>query len=572
MSIAFVELGTHSGNTSPLEFPTSNLSSLAENQVAVAVVKCAKLGEIPTITAPSGWEEIGQAPTGSNAAVAIFVHRVTDSEPSTWDFAWDASGTYTCYVKIATYSGCATTGDLYADYSDDAYTVDDTTLRAGAVTATAMNVLVAAGAFVTGTVSPPSGWTERVDANQCMIADKAVDAGDTGNIDFTLSSATSYKHCVLVALRPVPEPPNTPVVSTPSDDDEIVPGETVNLTATATDPEGDDVLYRWKYAKDGGADVAIGDTSPAVSSGTPDTYEWDTSGLEPGSYVLKCWAVDDNGFETPAYDSVTVALRHVEITAPVDESSTVSGTVIFTGRGYLTTAGDVALRWEVDTNETPDSGADDYQTFDSVYGDQGESLSMGLSLEKGTWYFRACTLDTDTPVNTSDWSPTYTLYVLEEIRLLSGDAVKSTILNVANKIYARVKGTAIVETATYDEEGDPLRYSASPREDLVILPEGDSTAAAAVASSTLTRRREEQENYSGLQVSLVDGMKLERGVNVGVQIERADINATLPIRQLHFDLSSGVCSVIVGEWDAPKSDVDTLIGVAQDVDNLKRES
>lgn len=172
----------------------------------------------------------------------------------------------------------------------------------------------------------------------------------------------------------------------------------------------------------------------------------------------------------------------------------------------------------------------------------------------------------------SEWSEIRTLYVLETIRLLAGSTIEKSTLAVRNKIFARIRDTAIVETAVYDSAGDPLRYSATRREDTVIMPAGDSTAAQVVANLTVARRRQEQEYYSGLQVALEDGLKLQRGELVGVLIDRLDVSATLPIRELVFDVGAGVCQVTVGSWAASQTDLDTLVSIAERVDRIEREN
>jgi hypothetical protein len=366
-------------------------------------------------------------------------------------------------------------------------------------------------------------------------------------------------------------PPGTPVITEPANGFAIAPGATIDLSAQAEDPAGLDVKYRWKYSKDGGADQTIGDSS-VVDSGTEATYAWDTSALTAGTYVLKCWSVNTNDDASVGYAEVTLYLAHVLITAPAALSSHVAGApLILSGSGYLLAAGEVAIRWEVDTNTPPDSASADYQTIDSAYGAQGASLSVGVTLGLGTWYVRALALDTADPPVASDWTAALTFYVLEQIRLLAGSTIQQSILSSRNKIWARVKGTDIVATATYDVAGDPMAYSVNRREDQVILPDGDLTAAQAVATATVTRRHVEQEAYSGLEVSLEDGMKLQRGQLVGVQIDRLGVSGTFPIRELVFDIAAGKCSVVVGDWQAPKTEADVQVEMAQRVDRLERE-
>ena len=365
-------------------------------------------------------------------------------------------------------------------------------------------------------------------------------------------------------------PPSAPTISAPLSGEGAVPGASVDLTATATDPNAEQVQYRWWYSYEGGADALIG-TTVLVNSGVAGTLAWDTTGRAVGEYALKCRALNESG-ATSDLSQVLYSLRYVVIVSPDDESSIIEGSVSLVGKGYLPAAGDVRLQWELDTSTPPDSGSADYQLLTSAWGGQGEEITKAATLVQGTWYFRART--EDEAETTSDWAPVRTLYVLEGIRLLAGSSVQSSILQAANKVSVRVKDSdpVIVQSATYDAAEDPLRYSATPRETLSIIPAGDSAAAASVATTQLSNRRQMQRSLSGLKVKLEDGLKLQRGQLVGVLIEGAVISGTYPIRELVFRVAAGECDVVVGEFRAPRKDEDTMVDLAQRVDRLERET
>lgn len=106
---------------------------------------------------------------------------------------------------------------------------------------------------------------------------------------------------------------HAPVISDVSADVEAVPGETVNLSARATDPDGDGLFCRWVlYAADG-------------------STLWEAAGLEvaftvpinalPGDFVVLTLVVRD-GAERPmtSYAQVGVSVRSWHTGDPVDEA------------------------------------------------------------------------------------------------------------------------------------------------------------------------------------------------------------------------------------------------------------
>ena len=365
-------------------------------------------------------------------------------------------------------------------------------------------------------------------------------------------------------------PPGAPTMSEPLSGAGAVPGEDVDLTASAVDPGAEDVVYRWWYDA-GAGDVLIGTTDPAVASGAEATLSWDTDGLDTGEYVLTCKALNESGaISEPS--QILFLLRYVVIVSPDDESSIIEGPVSLIGKGWLAAAGSVRLQWELDTTNPPDSGSADYQLLVSPWVDQGEEVAKTATVTAGIWYFRART--EDEAEATSDWTAIRTLYVLEGLRLLAGSSVQSSILQAANKVFVRVKDSdpKILQSATYDAAEDPLRYSATPRETLIIIPAGDSAAASSVATTQVSNRRRAQRSLSGLKAKLEDGLKLQRGQLVGVLIEGVGLSGTYPIRELVFRVAAGECDVAVGEFRAPRKDEDTMVDLAQRVDRLERET
>ncbi len=532
----------------------------------------------PALSPPAGWTQIATKSIG--AATVTLWRRLASGEGTTYAFTKDGTAA-NAYLRgyIASISGAAVTGSFVDDYSNYGYTTNDANLVAGAVDTTMANnlLLFMAAVFPAGSdtmTPPPSMPTERLESSDtnilvyCATASRA-GIGSSGSKTATISDLESVKHAFLVSVMSNVAP-GEPVISAPAVGAVHGQSTTIDLTATATDPNGDQVLYRWKYDA-GAGDQTIGD-SALVNSGAAGTLAWDTSGLDAGAYTLKCWAVDSAGLVSATYDSVAITIVSVIITAPADLSSHISGTINLTGKGYLPAAGSLRLQWEIDTANPPDSANADYDFITSALVAQDTSVTVvGTVSHLDTWYARARTIDTSDVTN--DWSSVVTFYVLEELKLLSGSQIEQSILSAANKVYvlAAKSSPAVVGTATNTTTAPT--YASSPREVFVPAPEGsDQTAVDAIAAAQLAIRKDEKESYSGLKLPLSDGMKLQRGDQVGVNIERLGIDSTLPIRELVFDVANDECEVSVGQFGEAKTDQDMLLAIGQKVQSLAKEA
>ena len=94
-----------------------------------------------------------------------------------------------------------------------------------------------------------------------------------------------------VAVAPKPNTP--PTISCATDRSPIMPGERTGITATASDPDNDPLTYN--YSTTGGQ---------IVGSGAK--VEFDSTGLQPGSYTVKCSVSDGRGGNADASTNVDV--------------------------------------------------------------------------------------------------------------------------------------------------------------------------------------------------------------------------------------------------------------------------
>lgn len=86
---------------------------------------------------------------------------------------------------------------------------------------------------------------------------------------------------------------NSPQVSlqTPQGGEIFHKGSIVNITWTATDPDGDGLIFSLLYSNDGGETWF-----PLATDTTQNCYEFHTKYLQPGNYLIKVLATD--GFNT----------------------------------------------------------------------------------------------------------------------------------------------------------------------------------------------------------------------------------------------------------------------------------
>jgi outer membrane protein OmpA-like peptidoglycan-associated protein len=94
-------------------------------------------------------------------------------------------------------------------------------------------------------------------------------------------------------LTVAPKPNQNPVISCATDRSPIMPGERTGITATASDPDNDPLTY--SYTPTGGQIV-----------GTGNKVQFDSTGLQPGSYTVKCSVSDGRGGTADANTNVDV--------------------------------------------------------------------------------------------------------------------------------------------------------------------------------------------------------------------------------------------------------------------------
>jgi outer membrane protein OmpA-like peptidoglycan-associated protein len=136
------------------------------------------------------------------------------------------------------------------------------------------------GGTVEGT-GPEGRWTSTSVGPGTYTVNAKVDDGRGG----TATCSTD--------IRVEPKPNRPPTISCSTDRSPIMPGERTGITATASDPDGDELTY--SYSASGGQ-----------VTGTGPKAEFDSTGLQPGSYTVKCSVSDNKGGTADASTNVDV--------------------------------------------------------------------------------------------------------------------------------------------------------------------------------------------------------------------------------------------------------------------------
>lgn len=138
----------------------------------------------------------------------------------------------------------------------------------------------ATGGAVEGT-GPDGRWTSTGLSAGSYTVNAKVDDGRGG-------SATCSTD-----VRVEPKPNQPPTISCSTDRSPIQPGERTGITSTASDPDNDQLTY--SYSATGG-----------TVTGTGPKVEFDSTGLQAGSYTVKCSVSDGKGGTADASTNVDV--------------------------------------------------------------------------------------------------------------------------------------------------------------------------------------------------------------------------------------------------------------------------
>ena len=166
------------------------------------------------------WTKYSYTQEGSDIFQTVFA-KIASSEGASWTFT-QAEVSWNSWFALA-YSGVDAASPINVFYNGNSYVTSDTTVRASTITTTEANTLVVwMGSWIedvggAATVLP-SSFTERINysatVHAAWVGDKVFSsAGATGNVDLTVTSATTYKDACMVALKPAADAPEAPTIN-----------------------------------------------------------------------------------------------------------------------------------------------------------------------------------------------------------------------------------------------------------------------------------------------------------------------------------------------------------------------
>lgn len=547
----------------------------ADDDILVAVVTAFRATNAApgNISWPAGWTQWGSRTT-SYRLMAWGWKRA--SEESTGSYQFGSADATVMAAQLSVWTQAKASGDPLAKSSNTAYTTDDAVVRAASVTTTAAKPILWAGYNDSTSAAGNFGTVPKADmlhidnARRLKLATgwfKQGAAGATGDIDGQIGHNSQIKHAVMLQLL-FPTAPGRPTVTAPFDGSSHALDSSVALKAISVDPGNKNITYRWQYSDDGGGTWTTIGTSDEAASGAIATLDWDTAGLDTGTYRLRVKAINtDDGIS--AYSAVvSVVLAYVVIVEPEAGAVLGTGALNLRGHGYLPSAGRVWVEWEIDKNEPPDDQSVSYQTTTSGRYQQGDLTEIPIAIdEPGIYYLRARALSEADEATA--WTPTRHIYVYESLRAETGCEVSVDRSQCYNRVYVRTQDGTASGVATHDTPGTAFRYSDTPRETVITIPTGTSGTCTAAAESKLAQLLAPAIQITGLSIRLADGLKLRVGCRVGLSIPRAAINGIYVIRALEYDVGRARCEVTLGEA-LPKSRWDALATIAQRLMALER--
>jgi hypothetical protein len=144
------------------------------------------------------------------------------------------------------------------------------------------------------------------------------------NLQYDTASTTEIPDYIAANTNPIIEAGN---------DQSVAAGATVNLTANASDADGDSLTYSWAF-------VYSSTTTPALTGSTTSTPSFTATATEGNLYILQCTVTDGKGGSSQDTVEVRVPTSGNFTTLPVDGSNpswTLVGTASTSGRALSDT-------------------------------------------------------------------------------------------------------------------------------------------------------------------------------------------------------------------------------------------
>jgi hypothetical protein len=184
---------TTAGSAATTTVTVSKPSGLADGDVLVAQITA---DANPTIATPAGWSLATTARSvGTSAKLFAFYRVVTNAASEPASYSWTTSTAVKWNAGIAAFRGVDTTAVWVAAATGATNTTAATSLTVPAATTTSGALLVGGVALNSSSVAvtPPSSWTENLEASGQQVTEVAsvLTAGTAGSATWTYSSSAT---------------------------------------------------------------------------------------------------------------------------------------------------------------------------------------------------------------------------------------------------------------------------------------------------------------------------------------------------------------------------------------------
>ena len=236
MAIAYRSEAHTSYGSTPTSVTCSKPTGTVDDGIMVATLFQGRYSPVANApTPPSGWAQISTYTIVNDvssfyARCSVWWKRAASEGSSyTWTMGADSPSTQ---VVIASYSGCIASGDPVDVASANSSTVTGTVTATSVTTTVANTKLLFTGHNWDGdgTLTPPTGMTERFDGLVYLADQDIASAGATGNRTLTLTGQPFWG-IFLIALKPAT---GTNVTASPTGNALTVSIGTVSVTAAGS--------------------------------------------------------------------------------------------------------------------------------------------------------------------------------------------------------------------------------------------------------------------------------------------------------------------------------------------------